>query len=30
MPSAKKYYETADIGYEAKIKERLEKLRQQK
>lgn len=27
MPSAKKYYEPTDIGYEAKIKERLEKLR---
>ncbi len=30
VPCRKKYYEPANIGYEAKIKERLEKLRQQK
>lgn len=30
MPSNKKYYVPADIGYEAKIKARLEKLRQSK
>lgn len=29
MPSKTKYYEPTDIGYEAKIKERLEKLRKQ-